>query len=212
MSYLGWFAWIAAGAAAGALSWVTACYLIPQPCKPSCQRDRLILAGLFTLGIGLGVVLAWRQPSVPHGIGMLVVTPLLAAISVIDLRTRRIPDILNLALLAWACIQISWLKFPTFLDAGIGLLLAGGFFLLLALFSRGAMGWGDVKLAGVLGAWLGFPLVLIALVIGILAGGVAALGLIIAGRGKRGSTMAYGPYLALGGWIAALGLLLGWWM
>jgi leader peptidase (prepilin peptidase) / N-methyltransferase len=118
---------------------------------------------------------------------------------------------LNLALLAWALVQVLWLKQPTILSAGFGLLVSGGLFLLLAIIGRGAMGLGDVKLAGVLGALLGLPLVLYALLIGVCAGGVAALYLLLSRRSKASGTMAYGPYLALGGWIVILGTLLNLW-
>jgi len=50
-----------------------------------------------------------------------------------------------------------------------------------------------------------------ALVLGIFAGGAVALYLIIFRRSKAKSTMAYGPYLALGGWITALSMLFNLW-
>ena len=58
-----------------------------------------------------------------------------------------------------------------------------------------AMGFGDVKLAGMLGAWLGFGPFLVALMVAVFAG--AVLGLLF-----RRRKLPFGPYLALGGWIA----------
>lgn len=58
-----------------------------------------------------------------------------------------------------------------------------------------AMGFGDVKLAGMLGAWLGFGPFLVALGVAVFAG--AVLGLLF-----RRRKLPFGPYLALGGWIA----------
>ncbi len=58
-----------------------------------------------------------------------------------------------------------------------------------------AMGFGDVKLAGMLGAWLGFGPFLAALTIAVFAG--AVLGLLF-----RRRKLPFGPYLALGGWVA----------
>lgn len=173
-------------------------------------RPRYILVSALAGG-ALGVVAGWRASSIAALASALVITALLVIISLVDWRTRRIPNALNLALLAWSLVQIAWLGQPTITSAGLGLLVSGGLFLLLALIGRGAMGLGDVKLAGVLGALLGFPLVLRALVVGVFAGGAVALCIILSRRSKAKSTMAYGPYLALGGWVTALGMLLNLW-
>jgi prepilin signal peptidase PulO-like enzyme (type II secretory pathway) len=94
-------------------------------------------------------------------------------------------------------------------NLAIGLLAAGGFFFLLALLTRGAMGLGDVKLAAATGALVGWPAMVAALLLGILAGGVAALLLLLTRRAGRKDYFAYGPYLASGAWVvycAFLGL------
>jgi leader peptidase (prepilin peptidase) / N-methyltransferase len=65
------------------------------------------------------------------------------------------------------------------------------------------MGMGDVKLAGVIGLMTGYPVVVTALVAGIVLGGVAAAVLLIARRVGRKTPIAYAPYLALG----ALGVM-----
>ena len=72
------------------------------------------------------------------------------------------------------------------------------------------MGAGDVKLVAGLGGILGYPLILYGVFWGILFGGAAALVLLVTRRVGRKDPMAYGPYLALGGWLVwtvALGLL-----
>ena len=79
-----------------------------------------------------------------------------------------------------------------------------GVFFLLALIGRGAMGLGDVKLAGVIGLMTGYPLVVAALALGIVLGGVAAIALLVTRRAGRKGTMAYAPYLALGTIIVLL--------
>ena len=60
---------------------------------------------------------------------------------------------------------------------------------------------GDAKLAGLLGLMVGFPGILFALLAGVIAGGLAALILLISGRAKRGQTFAFVPYLVLGAWL-----------
>jgi len=72
----------------------------------------------------------------------------------------------------------------------------------LSVFLRGGLGMGDVKLAGMLGFVLG-EAVVTALFIGAVAGGIAAAVLLFREAGRKG-TIAYGPYLAIGGMAAIL--------
>ena len=63
---------------------------------------------------------------------------------------------------------------------------------------------GDVKLAGLLGLMVGFPLIFVALFIGIWAGGVVAIVLLISGKKKRKEGIPFGPFLCIGGLAALL--------
>jgi len=155
------------------------------------------------LGAGIG----WRAANAGQVVVALVATGLFAAITMVDFRVRRIPNPLVVALLVWGLVQLTWLGRPSFASAGLGLLVGGGVFLLLSLLRRGAMGAGDVKLAAAIGFLVGYPLVLTALFWGIVAGGIAALVLLLTRRAGRKDAMAYGPYLALGGWLIHLGML-----
>ena len=83
---------------------------------------------------------------------------------------------------------------------GIGLAI----FLLIVIVSRGGMGWGDVKLAALIGLVTGFPLVFIALLIGVVLGGVAAALLLVFKIKRRKEAIPFGPFLA----IAAIATLL----
>ena len=76
---------------------------------------------------------------------------------------------------------------------GIGLAL----FLLIVIVSRGGMGWGDVKLAALIGLVTGFPLVFIALLIGVILGGVVAVLLLVFKIKKRKEAIPFGPFLAI---------------
>lgn len=161
-----------------------------------------IPAVLVQTGMALwGAYAGWRVTGLDQVVAAVLVTGLLLAISLVDFQTRRIPNPLVLALLAWALVQVLWLGQPALDAALLGLLVGGGLFLLLALLGRGAMGAGDVKLAAALGAILGYPLVFSGLLWGVVAGGAAALFLLLTRRAGRKDTMAYGPYLALGAWI-----------
>jgi len=86
------------------------------------------------------------------------------------------------------------------LGGGIGF----GIFLLIALASRGGMGWGDVKLAALIGLATGFPLVFLAIIMGAILGGIVAVALVIAKKRKRRQTIPFGPFLALAAMVTLL--------
>ncbi len=66
------------------------------------------------------------------------------------------------------------------------------------------LGFGDVKMLGMIGAFLGWPLMLLTLVVASLAGSIVGLGLIAARRGDLGSKLPFGSFLAIGAIVAAL--------
>lgn len=96
------------------------------------------------------------------------------------------------------------------LDAAIGAAIFGGFFFVVAFIYPQGMGLGDVKLGFVLGTFLGFiqgpGLVLVAMFLSFLLGGVVSVGVLVAQRGSRKTEIPFGPFLALG---TVLALLLG---
>ena len=76
---------------------------------------------------------------------------------------------------------------------------ATGLVLLLipALISRGGMGWGDVKMAALIGLVTGFPQVFIALFIAVVSGGLFAVILLVLKVKKRKEAIPFGPFLAM---------------
>jgi leader peptidase (prepilin peptidase)/N-methyltransferase len=77
-------------------------------------------------------------------------------------------------------------------------------FLLIALVSRGGMGWGDVKLAALIGLATGFPLVAVAIIMAAILGGIVAVVLLATRRRGRREMIPFGPFLA----VAAMATLL----
>ena len=135
-------------------------------------------------------------------LGLLLVTALVP-ITLIDLERRVILNAITLpaavaAVVAGVVLDVGFL--PEQLIAGVA---AGGFFLAAALLYPRGMGMGDVKLAAVLGLYLGravAPAILVALV-----GGVVVGAAIIARKGAREgrrTAVPFGPFLALGGVVA----------
>ena len=79
------------------------------------------------------------------------------------------------------------------IGGGLGLVL----FLLVVLISRGGMGWGDVKLAALIGLVTGFPLIIVALLMGIILGGLVAVLLLTLKIKKRKEAIPFGPFLSV---------------
>jgi len=89
-------------------------------------------------------------------------------------------------------------------NAAIGGAIGFAIFLVIAIVSRGGMGWGDVKLAALIGLATGYPLVFLAIIMGAILGGIVAVALVIAKKRKRRQTIPFGPFLALAAMITLL--------
>jgi leader peptidase (prepilin peptidase) / N-methyltransferase len=151
--------------------------------------------------LALAVVLTKHSA---HDIALgLALIAVLVPVSVIDLEHRIIPNKITLVA-AIAAVAIGLItdpaKVPEQLIAGAA---GGGFLLVFALAYPKGMGMGDVKLAAVLGLFLGRA-VAVALIAGVLAATV--VGAVIMARSGvregRKTAMPFGPFLALGGLIA----------
>lgn len=139
-------------------------------------------------------------------IGIVLVT-VLVPVALIDLDHRIIPNRVLLPGAVIGLVLVATLERGVLVEHLIAAAAAGGFFLAAALAYPRGMGMGDVKLAAVLGLYLGrsvAPAVLVA----VLAATVVGLG-VIARRGAavgRKTAIPFGPFLALG---AVVGLLAG---
>ncbi len=121
---------------------------------------------------------------------------LLLSLMVIDLEQGIIPNkIVYLGMAASLIISaVTGLGVVrALLGGGIGLVLL----LIPALVYKGGMGWGDVKMAGLVGLVTGFPLVLVALFLTVVSGGVVAGVLLLFGLKKRKEPIPFAPFLSL---------------
>ena len=126
---------------------------------------------------------------------------LLLVITVIDWRTFTIPNGLNLAILILGVIRLvtDLSNWPLYI---IGMLSVSSVFLLFHILTGGAgLGMGDVKLVGAAGLLLGWPRMILAVLIGSVSGAVIHS---VRMKGGAGRKLAFGPYLAVGIWISAL--------
>lgn len=124
------------------------------------------------------------------------------AIAAIDLEHRKVYNRMLLAATPVMLLFTPLIEGPTIWSAIGGGLFGFFLFLVLALVWPGAMGMGDVKLAGVIGLVTGFPGVIVAILICIFSGGFVASLVLFRSRFKRGQTIAYAPYLVLGALVS----------
>jgi prepilin signal peptidase PulO-like enzyme (type II secretory pathway) len=126
------------------------------------------------------------------------------ALAFIDARVSRLPDPLTLTSypVAAALLGVAAAVLPhgpaLFGHAVVGAAVALAFYLLLAVISPAGIGWGDVKLSGVIGlylGWLGVRAFLAGLVGGFLLAAVVGVALITAGRASRKTQLPFGPFM-----------------
>jgi leader peptidase (prepilin peptidase)/N-methyltransferase len=173
-------------------------------------RLRLLLAALAAVGCGLGGLGVGAGVALPAYLWFGLAASLL---TVIDVQHHRLPNRVvyptyaaGLLLLALAAVAAG--GWPAYLRGLVAMALMYALFLLLALVSPGALGLGDVKLAGLLGLYLGYlgaGRLALGLAAGVLLGAVAAVALLAAGRAGWRTQLAYGPAL-LAGSVLAVGV------
>lgn len=132
----------------------------------------------------------------------IVFTSILIIISFIDIQTKIIYDRFQIAIFILAIISaITEGKNP--INLIIGSLIISIPLLIIALITQG-MGGGDIKLMFVSGAYLGFPNILVAFIIASISGGIYGIYSLITQKHNRKSEVPFGPFLALGLFIALL--------
>jgi len=202
------------------LSWV----LLRAKCR-DCSAPISARYPLVELGTGVffALVTGWviaslmdvtNEPPVLVGTTLALVAYLyLAAVSValalIDLDTHTLPDrivlpsyVVGIVLLFGAAIANG--DFGPLATAGIGLAALWQLYFLLAMVYPGGMGFGDVKLAGVLGlylGWLGWGPLAVGAFSAFLLGGVYAIVLVVTKRVSRKGGIPFGPWMLAGAWV-----------
>jgi leader peptidase (prepilin peptidase)/N-methyltransferase len=164
----------------------------------------------------LFVLMAWRVGFTPILPLWLYLAAAGTALFLIDIDEKRLPDVIVLP--SWGvtlvCLGVAAVFTPDAGDhlahAGWGALTFGGVYALIFYGTLGrGMGFGDVKLAPVLGAtlgWFGWGATLVGLMGGFVIGGVLGLGLIMFGSLGRKSKVPHGPFMLAG---TLVGLLFG---
>lgn len=185
-------------------------YLFLRGRCSSCQTRISIRYPLVEIATGLLSVLVllhfgWTAQGV---LGLFLVWALIA-LTVIDIDTQLLPDKITLPLLWLGLLVNSAGVFVSLEDAVYG--AAAGYLLLWSVYwgfklltGKEGMGYGDFKLLGALGAWMGWQALPMIVLLSSLVGAVIGIaGILIQGRDKN-IPIPFGPYLAIAGFITLL--------
>ena len=177
---------------------------------------RYPLVELLT-GLAFATVI-WVFGATPIALGGLVLTTALIALTFIDADTQLLPDQITLPLLWLGLLFNLMVGFVPLREAVLG--AAAGYMSLWLLYQvfklitgKEGMGYGDFKLLAALGAWLGVSNLPIVVFMAALVGIVASIILRVA----RNQPMAFGPALAIAGWVVLVAnepirQLIQWWL
>ncbi len=170
-----------------------------SPRYPVVEAITGLLSGLIAWHFGFGLA----------GMSALILVWALIALTFIDADTQLLPDSITLPLI-WLGLMVN--IDDTFTDLRSAVL--GVIFGYLALWSvywafklltkKEGMGYGDFKLLAALGAWLGWQLLPLVILLSSVVGAVIGIALIVLARMGRNIPLPFGPYLAMAGLIALL--------
>ncbi len=178
-----------------------------------CRACRSAISWRYPLVEGLaviaGLLVFWKLGPTWEGLRAFVLVLALIAITFTDFEHHIIPNWISLPGIV---VGLASRLYPSpwdVVDGVIGCLIAAAIFFAIVwlspmVFGKEGMGMGDVKLAGMLGAFLGLKVVIVAIYAAVFAGGIAGVLLLVFGMKRFGQYIAFGPFLAFGGVIAAL--------
>ena len=155
----------------------------------------------------LSLIVLWQLGPTVQGAFALILTWGLIALAAIDIDTQLLPDDITLPLL-WLGLLLS--VQGLFVDSETAIIGAVTgymslwmvFHLFRLLTGKEGMGRGDFKLLALFGAWLGWQSLPQILLLSTIPGALFGIALIASGRGERRTPIAFGPFLAIAGWIS----------
>lgn len=185
-------------------------YLFLRAKCSSCQTEISIQYPAVELITGLAsLITAFTFGVTVQTLAALFFTWVLIALTLIDLKKQLLPDDMTLPLL-WAGILLSFFNLFTDLSSSVIGVMAGYLILwsVYQLFKlatkKEGMGFGDFKLLAALGAWMGYGMLPLIILISSVVGSIAGISMLFFGKTKQQQPIPFGPYLAVAGWIALL--------
>ena len=155
----------------------------------------------------LSAAVAWKWGFSMQTLGALLLVWMLVVLAFIDLDTTLLPDSLTLPLV-WLGLLFNLNGFFVPLaDAVVGamagyLILWSVYWLFKLATGKDGMGYGDFKLLAAIGAWLGWPMLPVTLLLSSVVGAVIGIAMIVLVKHDRRVPIPFGPYLAGGGLVA----------
>lgn len=190
-----WYQWVALPA-----------FLAHHQHCPSCGALIPLRYPLVELGLAFLLGFLYRRYGLTtQFVFFALYTVILMLIAITDIERRLILNVVTIPAMALAIVGSFFTGHIGWKSALLGGLVAYVILMGIVLLGRwlvgpGAMGGGDVKLAAFIGLITGFPLVIVALLLAILSGGVVSLFLLLARLRSLRDPIPYGPFLILGGW------------
>jgi leader peptidase (prepilin peptidase)/N-methyltransferase len=185
-------------------------YLLLRGKCSNCKAPISLRYPLVELACGLlSAYVAWHFGFSWQTAGMLLLTWGLLAMSLIDADHQLLPDALVLPLL-WLGLITNYFGLFTSLEAALWGAI-GGYLSLWSVYwlfklvtGKEGMGYGDFKLLAMLGAWGGWQVLPLTILLSSLVGAVLGLIMLRLRNAETSTPIPFGPYLAIAGWIALL--------
>jgi leader peptidase (prepilin peptidase)/N-methyltransferase len=186
----------------------------PRPTYLEVAATRRLAPILATVGALVGALVGWRLGWIPVLAAWAFLTAVCVVLGYVDARTRLLPTqliapsywvvagLLMAAALADRSADGLW-------HAGLGWAFMGGFYYLMWRLGPRGLGYGDVRLSGLLAlclGYLGWGALVTGLYAGFVLGGLGSLTLLLARRANLKTQLPFGPYMMVG---ALVGLVWG---
>lgn len=155
----------------------------------------------------LSAAVAWKWGVSVQTLGALLLVWTLVALAFIDLDTTLLPDSLTLPLLWLGLLFNLGGHFASLPDAVIGAIAGYGvlwsvYWLFKLVTGKDGMGYGDFKLLAAIGAWLGWQMLPVTLLLSSVVGAAIGIAMIVLVKHDRRVPIPFGPYLTGGGLVA----------
>lgn len=176
----------------------------------NCKEAISIRYPLVELACGLfSAVIAWQFGVSWEALAMLVLTWGLLSMSLIDADHQILPDVLVLPLLWLGLILNSFSLFTSLSDALWGAVIGymslwSIFWLFKLITGKEGMGYGDFKLLALIGAWGGWQVLPLTILLSSVLGAVIGIIILRLQRNGYSNPIPFGPYLAAAGWVALI--------
>jgi len=162
-----------------------------------------LLTGCLSLAVAIKFGVSWQT------LFALILTWSLVSMSVIDIHKQILPDDITLPIL-WLGLLIS--IYSIFTDPVSSIIgAAAGYMILWCVYQlfklltgKEGMGFGDFKLLALFGAWFGWELLPLVIILSSATGAIIGILMIVVKKHEKSTPIPFGPYLAIAGWISMM--------